>query len=181
MRGLWVLMTFACATDVIQHDGDAPGVDTDGGADVDTGTCGDAGLHADAATSGCPTLPPLCPEDVDRERPNVEIYEGIFEMEMRDEPWASAKESEIYTRYPTATDNFGTAGVDRVECRTSVCVVMFLYQIDEPGDLWFESRLRGEILENIAETCGFAFFGRYTFAERSCGMFEQRVFVRCDR
>src|SRR5687767_8202199 len=104
MRGLWVLVTFACATDVIQHDG----------------------LPGDASTSGCPTLPPLSCEEAERERPNVELYEGMFDAEMRDEPWASGKESEIATQYPSAANDFGTVAVDQVECRTSRCVVTLL-------------------------------------------------------
>jgi hypothetical protein len=136
----------------------------------------------------CPSIPELTPAQAEELRVLVESLETNFESEVREEPWASTKEEGIRAGYSTLEhDPVGNVDVDSVECRSSRCVVRMLYMVDVSDQTWAGDDLGNGLIGALArymtksEPCEFHIPGVYTVTERSCGVFEHRVYVRCER
>jgi hypothetical protein len=69
------------------------------------------------------------------ERPNADFFHESFQREDRDEPWASAAESELLRHISGQFELTQKYGYPTVECHTTRCIVKFLgYGVDEdPG------------------------------------------------
>lgn len=137
----------------------------------------------DGAEDGpCPALPALTEEERALQgRPNVyEEFLAERPMKSRADLDKEASVEDAYGEIPSGAS--AKLWFESVECAGGVCVVLLLYEQPRPsaGEQW--------VLDAIAtasaflmgeEPCGIHFPGRLRLRERSCGVFEQTLFLDC--
>lgn len=128
-------------------------------------------------------------EEESRERleMNVSFHEMLFDAQSLDEEQSRVAETQVSSSYSRLSEaTMARVSFERAECRGGVCRVYLRYEVREPGTAWADGTLGtpylGEAAEFLThrERCGFFFPGSYTIEEKSCGVFEQRVYRVCE-